>query len=80
MGQVYDISWEDYIKVNTSNSRQVVNIDCRHFRSKTDAFHNSLFVSFPRIVFEQFASMCVHLSLIVFIFLLCQLGFRRPFI
>ena len=45
----YDISWEDYIKVNTSNSRQAVNIDFRHFRSRTDAFHNSLFVSFPRI-------------------------------
>ena len=45
----YDISWEDYIKVNTSNSRQAVNVDFRHFRSRTDAFHNSLFVSFPRI-------------------------------
>ena len=46
----YDISWEDYIKVNTSNSRQAVNVDFRHFRSRTDAFHNSLFVSFPRIL------------------------------
>ena len=45
----YDISWEDYIKVNTSYSRQAVNVDFRHFRSRTDAFHNSLFVSFPRI-------------------------------
>ena len=40
----YDISWEDNIKVNTSNSRQAVNVDFRHFRSRTDAFHNSLFV------------------------------------
>ena len=45
----YDISWEDYIKVNTSNSRQAVNVDFHHFRSRTNAFHNSLFVSFPRI-------------------------------
>ena len=95
----YDISWDDYIKVSTSNSRQAVNVDFRHFRSRTDAFHNSLFVSFPRIwstllddvssescpqfvfVFAQFASMmCVHLSLYCcFYFLLCQLGFRRPF-
>ena len=89
----YDISWEDYIKVNTSNSRQAVNVDFRHFRSRTDAFHNSLFVSFPRIwstlpddvsseivlnlfsVFAQFASMCVHLSLIVFIFYCVSLVF-----
>ena len=34
----YDISWEDYIKVNTSNSWQPVNVDFRHFRSRTDAF------------------------------------------
>ena len=47
----FDISWEDYIKVNTSNSRQAVNVDFRHFRSRTDAYHNSLFVSFPRIWF-----------------------------
>ena len=38
-----------YIKVNPSTSRQAVNVDFRHFRSRTDAFHNSLFVSFPRI-------------------------------
>ena len=40
---------EDYIKVNTSNSRQAVNVDFRHFRSRTGAYHNSLLVSFPRI-------------------------------
>ena len=45
----YGISWEVYIKLNTSNSRHAVNVDFRHFRSRTDAFHNSLFVSFPRI-------------------------------
>ena len=45
----YDISREDYIKVSTSISRQTVNVDFRHFRSRTDAYHNSLFVSFPRI-------------------------------
>ena len=36
-------------RLHTSNSRQAVNVDFRHFRSRTDAFHNSLFVSFPRI-------------------------------
>jgi hypothetical protein len=46
----YDFSWEDYVKVNTFHSRQAANVDFRHiFRSRTDAFHNSLFVAFPRI-------------------------------
>ena len=78
----YDISWEDYVKVNTSNSRQAVNIDFRHLRSRTDAFHNSLFVSFPRIwstlpddvsseiVFNLFSFSCM-LCWCVYIYLKC---------
>ena len=44
----YNISWADYIKLNTLSSRQAVNIDFRHFhRSQSDTFHNCLFVAFP---------------------------------
>ena len=46
----YDFGWEDYIKVNTSHTRQAANLDFRHcFRSRADSFHHSLFVEFPRI-------------------------------
>ena len=88
---MYDISWEDYTKVNTSNSRQAVNVDFRHFRSRTDAFHNSQEFGSPYPMMSpvklssicfRFCAVCVDLCTFIincFYFLLCQLGFRRPF-
>ena len=91
---------EDYIKRNTSNSRQAVNVDFRHFRSRTDAFHNHCLFHFkefgppyPMMSVVKLSSICfsfeaVCIDVCTFIincfyffiyFLLCQLGFRRPF-
>lgn len=46
----YNIHWSDLIQVNTHNSRLAANLNfLHHYHSRTDAFHNSLFVSFPRL-------------------------------
>ena len=46
----YDIDWYNFVKLSASSSRQASNTDFRHmFKSRTEAFHNSLFVAFPRM-------------------------------
>ena len=49
--------------IRLTHFREVINLDFRCFRSKTDAFHlSSLFVSFPRTMLSlvKLSSICFH--------------------
>ena len=64
VGKNLNIILEDDIKVNTSNSRQVVSLDLLCFRSRTAAFHNSLF-----ILLQEFDDVSAKIASVCFVFL-----------